>query len=104
MSRQGRRVHLRPIGVLRKQHAGAAILESTGICGGRPVALGKDPLGYQDGASIKIIASICDRYAAGCIKTVPKILLSANSEIEKTHPVKPTKFETGCVLGVGLVL
>ena len=65
---------------------------------------GWNALGYQDGASIKIIASICDRYAAGCIKTVPKILRSEKSEKEKTHPEKPKKVETGCVLGVGLVL
>ena len=65
---------------------------------------GRNALGYQDGASIKIIASICDRYAAGCIKTVPKILRSEKSEKEKTHPEKPKKVGTGCVLGVGLVL
>ena len=47
------------------------------------------------------MASTCDRYAAGCTKTSPKILHPKNSEKKKTHPIQPEKGETGCVLGAG---
>ena len=36
-------------------------------------------------------ASTCNRYAAGCTKTSPKILRPKNSEKKKTHPVHPPK-------------
>ncbi len=62
---------------------------------------GRNALGYQDGASIKIIALIWERYAAGCTKTGPQILRSEKIEKEKTHPEKPKKGKTGCVLGAG---
>ena len=62
---------------------------------------GRNALGYQDGASIKIIALIWERYAAGCTKTGPQILRSEKIEKEKTHPEKPKKVKTGCVLGAG---
>ena len=45
--------------------------------------------------------SICERYAAGCTKTSPKILRPKNSEKKKTHPIQPEKGEPGCVLGAG---
>ena len=46
-------------------------------------------------------ASTCNRYAAGCTKTGPQILRSEKIEKEKTHPEKPKKGKTGCVLGAG---
>ena len=48
--------------------------------------------------------SICERYAAGCTKTSPKILRPKNSEKKKTHPVHPQKgrnrVRSGCWRGV----
>ena len=45
--------------------------------------------------------SICERYAAGCTKTSPKILQVKRGQNSETHPIQPEKGETGCVLGAG---
>ena len=46
---------------------------------------GRNALGYQDGASIKIIALIWECYAAGCTKTGPQILRSEKIEKKRTR-------------------
>ena len=47
------------------------------------------------------MASTCDHYAAGCTKTEPEILQVKRGKNSETHPEKPEKGETGCVLGAG---
>ena len=45
--------------------------------------------------------SICKRYVAECTKTGRKFCASKRAEKEKTHPEKPEKGKTRCVLGAG---
>ena len=46
-------------------------------------------------------ALTCNHYTAGCTKPVRKFCAHKTAKNAKTHPEKPEKGETGCVLGAG---